>query len=445
MTRNPSLATGSRGGQPGIMKRLPVELHPDASRVVIRPFFPADDPLALTMPERSRLQRIVDRVLSMDHAAVSAYLAQTLLPFEDRSYFVEKLLLARFEEINGRIIAKCSATREQALLIGAFFHQEYSYEAAALFNPSAVPHPDQTGLPPGSLRFVLSLRGGGEGHISSVTFRTGSYNIKTGLTIDAPSRQVVAHRLERDPNPSASDGSIRIVCNEGDDLSERVLFPVTAQQRNGIEDLRLVRFVEDDGSSRYLGSYTAYDGRAIAPELLTTDDFRTFNLHRMEGPGANNKGLAFFPRRIDGKYALLCRHDDESIWLALSDNLHHWGESVTVVSPRYPWEFIKIGNCGSPIELDEGWLVITHGVGAVRNYAIGACLLDKKDPSRLLARTPEPLLRAQADERSGYVPNVVYSCGSLVHDRVLLLPYAIADSYTTFATVPIDRLLATMQ
>ena len=209
---------------------------------------------------------------------------------------------ARFEEVDGRLIGECSATHEQALLIGAYLHQEYSYEAAALFNPSAVPHPDQSNLPQGSLRFVLSLRGVGEGHISSVTFRTGIYNPGTGLSVDPPSRHVVAHRLERDPTAVTGDGRIRIVCDEGHDLSERVLFPVTAQQRNGIEDLRLVRFIDDDGRSRYLGTYTAYDGRVIAPELLTTDDFRTFNLHRMEGPGAVNKGLAFFPRRIDGKY-----------------------------------------------------------------------------------------------------------------------------------------------
>jgi predicted GH43/DUF377 family glycosyl hydrolase len=427
------------------MDRVALELHPDASRVVMRPFLPANDPLTLSDPERSRLQRIADRILALDETTAAAYLVQALRPFEDRAFPVELIFDARFEEVNGRIIGECSASRTKTQLIGAYLHQEYSYEAAALFNPSIVPHPDQANLPEGSLRFVMSLRGVGEGHISSVTFRTGIYNASTGLSVDTPSSHTIAHRLERDPDAGDGDGSIWISCDEGHDLSERVLFPVTAQQRNGIEDLRLVRFVEDDGSSRYLGTYTAYDGRVIAPELLTTGDFATFNLHRMEGPGAINKGLAFFPRRIDGKYALLCRHDDENIWFAVSDSLQHWGESVSVVAPRYPWEFIKIGNCGSPIELDEGWLVITHGVGAVRNYAIGACLLDKTDPSKLLARTPEPLLRATAHEREGYVPNVVYSCGSLVHDRTLLLPFAIADSYTTFATVPVDRLLAIME
>lgn len=445
MTAEAPSTRKARAAHDEVMTRLSLELHPDASRVVIRPFLPADDPLTLTDPERSRLQRIADRILALNSAEVSAYLEQTLLPFEDRSFTVEQMFQTRFEEVDGRIIGECSATRDQALLIGAYLHQEYSYEAAALFNPSIVPHPDQSNLPQGSLRFVLSLRGVGEGHISSVTFRTGLYDIGNGLSMDPPSPHLVAHRFERDPAAIACDGRIRIVCDEGHDLSERVLFPVTAQQRNGIEDLRLVHFIDDDGGSRYLGTYTAYDGRVIAPELLTTDNFRTFNLHRMEGPGAVNKGLAFFPRRIGGKYGLLCRHDDENIWFAVSNNLHHWGASISVVAPRYPWEFIKIGNCGSPIELDEGWLVITHGVGAVRNYAIGACLLDKNDPSKLLARTREPLLRATAGERAGYVPNVVYSCGSLVHEGTLLLPYAIADSYTTFATVPVDRLLAIME
>jgi predicted GH43/DUF377 family glycosyl hydrolase len=223
-----------------------------------------------------------------------------------------------------------------------------------------------------------------------------------------------------------------------------VLFPITMRQRHGIEDLRLVRFTDDDGNITYFGTYTAFSGAAIRQEILRTTDFKTFELTALHGDAATGKGMALFPRRIDGRYAMLGRQDHENISLLTSSNLYDWRGGITIVTPRWPWEYVQIGNCGSPIEIDEGWLVITHGVGPVRTYCIGACLLDRDDPSKLLARTTEPLIRPSPAERYGYVPNIAYTCGAMVHGRTLILPYALADSFSTFATVSLDRLLAGM-
>jgi predicted GH43/DUF377 family glycosyl hydrolase len=228
-------------------------------------------------------------------------------------------------------------------------------------------------------------------------------------------------------------------------LSETVIFPVTPSQRNGIEDLRLVRFVEEDGSAIYHGTYTAFSGQGIHQELLTTRDFHSFDLTPIHGHAAGGKGMALFPRRVGGRYAMLGRRDNETISLLFSDSLHTWEDGTQVIAPRWPWEFVQVGNCGSPIEIEEGWLVLTHGVGAMRNYTLGACLLDRADPTKLLARLPTPLVWPDAGERAGYVPNVTYSCGAMVHGRTLVLPYAIADTLTTFATMPLGALLAAMR
>jgi predicted GH43/DUF377 family glycosyl hydrolase len=238
---------------------------------------------------------------------------------------------------------------------------------------------------------------------------------------------------------------VRLFCDDGHDLSETVIFPITPSQRHGIEDVRLVRFVDDDGIATYFGTYTAFSGQSIRQELLRTTDFKTFELTGLQGAATANKGMALFPRRIAGRYMMLGRQDHENIWLLSSDDLYDWQGGTKIISPRWPWEFVQIGNGGSPIEIEEGWLVLTHGVGAVRNYCIGACLLDRKDPSKLLARTRHPLIRPTPEERYGYVPNIAYTCGAIVHRRTLILPFAVADSVTTFATVPIDQLLATME
>ena len=427
-----------------IALRLPILLKPDPSRVVIRPFIPAEDPPSTASKDRPRAQRIADRILALNDADLSIELERVSASLKERHRDVELVLERRFHEVNGLLIDHCSVRHEQALLIGAYFSEEYAFEAAALFNPSIVAHPDQTGVAVGAIRFVLSLRGVGEGHISSITFRTGMCGSDGSVIVDAPGQQAVAPRIESIPGGAADDPGVRIFCEKSDDLSEVVIFPITARQRHGIEDLRLVQFTDDDGNVTYYGTYTAYSGEAIRQELLRTTDFMTFELSALRGNATANKGMALFPRRIDGRYAMLGRQDHENLWFLTSDDIYNWQDGAKVLSPRWPWEFVQIGNGGSPIEVDEGWLVVTHGVGSVRNYCIGAALFDKKDPTKLLARMTQPLLRPSAEERYGYVPNVAYTCGAMVHGRTLIVPYAVADSITSFATVPLDRLFAAM-
>ena len=421
-----------------IMLHSPVILRPDPSRTVIRPFT-VGDPAAFAVAGHSRAQRVVDRVTALDDATVTRDLDRVLGSLGSRHRDVEATLLRQFAETEGLTLDRAATSRERALLIGAYFSEEYSFEAAALFNPSMVFHPDQAGVAAGSVRFAMALRGIGEGHVSSVTFRTGTWGPGGDVEIDPPSGLVVSPRIE------AVDGDVtRIHCPGSSNVSETVLFPVTASQRQGIEDLRMVRFVEEDGDIRYYGTYTAFDGASARSELLTAHDFRTFEMRPLKGSAAASKGMALFPRRIDGRYAMLARQDNENIWLLTSDDLYTWDGGARIIRPKWPWEFIQMGNCGSPIEIDEGWLVLTHGVGPVRNYCIGAALLDKRDPSKLLARMTLPLVHPSPKERDGYVPNVVYSCGAMVHDRTLLLPYGVADNFATFASVALDDLLAAM-
>lgn len=421
-----------------IMTHSALILRPDPSRTVIRPFEPGD-PKAFADPAHSRAQRIVDRVATLDDATLARDLDRVLGSLGSRHRDVEETLMRRFDEVAGLTIDRDATARERALLIGAYFSEEYSFEAAALFNPSMVLHPDQSDIAEGAVRFAMSLRGIGEGHVSSVTFRTGIWGPGNDVAIDPPSTTVVSPRIE------AVDGDVtRIHCPGSADISETVLFPVTPSQRQGIEDLRLTRFVEEDGDVRYYGTYTAFDGASARSELLTAHDFRTFEMRPLTGSAAASKGMALFPRRLDGRYAMLARQDNENVWLLMSDDLYAWDGGARLITPKWPWEFIQMGNCGPPIEIDEGWLVLTHGVGPVRNYCIGAALLDRADPSKVLARMTLPLVHPSPKERDGYVPNVVYSCGAMVHGRTLLLPYGVADSFATFASVRLDDLLAAM-
>ena len=406
---------------------------------------PSTETYKYAVPNRPRAQRIADRVLALDQASLRNELQRILADFSGRHRDVSSLFLRRFHEVEGIIVCECEVSHEQALLIGAHFCNEYSYEAAALFNPSIVPHPDQSNAPENSLRFILSLRGVGEGHISSLTFRTGICAADGTIAFNPVSPMPLVLETENISDQDGPNAGIRIKCDGSHDLSEIVIFPITPSQRGGIEDVRLVRFLEDDGRATYFGTYTAFSGQAVRQELLSTPDFRTFELKPLSGDATGSKGMALFPRRIGGRFAMLGREDNENIWLLTSTDIYEWNGGAKIVEPRWPWEFVQIGNCGSPIEIEEGWLVITHGVGAVRNYCIGACLLDRNDPSKLLARTRLPILRSDMDEREGYVPNVAYSCGAMVHDRTLVLPYAIADSFTTFATMSLDRLLAAME
>jgi predicted GH43/DUF377 family glycosyl hydrolase len=393
---------------------------------------------------RSRVERIIDRVLALapDELRIELDLALTSLAGRHRD--VERLLQRRFYDMGGRFVGARPVSADQALLVGACFAEEYSFEAAALFNPSIVAHPDQSGLPDGALRFVLSLRGVGEGHISSISFRTGQITSAGVLSVDPPSRWATSPTIERIPGGEPDDRGLRLFYGQSEDLSQIVIFPVSSRQRHGVEDLRLVHFTDDDGHSTYLGTYTAFSGETVRQELLRTDDFVTFELNALRGGASATKGMALFPRRLDGRYAMLGRFDHENIWLLRSNDLYAWERGEIIVSPRWPWEFIQIGICSPPIEIEEGWLVITHGVGPVRNYCLGACLLDKQDPSQVIARSTEPLIRPSCDTRDGYVPNVVYSCGAIVLGRTLFLPYGVADSFTAFATIPLEDLLATM-
>ena len=440
-TKSPETSAGSGIPSKDVMTYLPIILRPDPARVVIRPFVPADDPAPR---ERPRAQRIADRVLALKGAELGIVLEPVMAGLCERHQDVEAVLLRRYHEVDGLLIDHCAITHEQSLLVGAYFSEEYAFEAAALLNPSMVMHPDQSGMVHGDVRFVLSLRGVGEGHVSSVTFRTGICRADGSISIDAPGLQTISPRIEMIPGGAPDDPGVRLSSDKSDDLSQAVIFPVTSRQRHGIEDLRLARFTDDDGNITYFGTYTAFSGEAIRQEILRTTDFKTFDLTALRGDAANGKGMALFPRRVDGRYAMLGRQDHENISLLTSTDLYEWQGGASIISPRWPWEYVQIGNCGSPIEIDEGWLVITHGVGPVRNYCIGACLVDRNDPSKLLARTTYPLVRPSPEQRFGYVPNIAYTCGAMVHGRTLVLPYALADSFTTFATVPLDRLLAAM-
>jgi len=425
-----------------LFKFSKLHLRPDPSRTVIKPFS-VEYPEPFRDTEHPRMRKVVERVLSLDPASRRADCEIAVTTLSERHRNVETMLLRRFEDVVACLPEDVAADHEQQLLIGAYLSAEYSFEAAALFNPSIVLRMNQDGAPKDGLNFILSLRGIGEGHVSSVTFRTGSWSASTGFQVDNASPWVTSPRIEG-PDESGQTGTTRVICEGSQDPSESVLFPVTKSQRQGIEDLRLVRFTEDDGTPSFLGTYTAFDGRAARCELFRGTGINTFEMTTLQGSVPASKGMALFPRRIDGRFHMIGRQDNENLWLIASDKLTVWNGGSKLIGPRYPWEFVQMGNCGSPIELDEGWLVITHGVGMMRNYCMGACLLDKADPGKLLARTAKPILRPSPSERSGYVPNVVYSCGAIVHDRTLLLPFGVADNFGSFASCRIDELLGRM-
>jgi predicted GH43/DUF377 family glycosyl hydrolase len=425
------------------MNRQALYLRPDPARVIVRPFKPATEPRDLNPTDKTRANHIVDRVLALDPEAVASQLADVLENFDGRHRNLLETFEARADVMEQALAAHGTFSNVQRQLIGAYFLNEYSFEASALFNPSIVPHPDQSDAPKGGLRFVLSLRAVGEGHVSSLTFRAGTIAADGSLSVDPTARLASSPRVSR--RISGPDGDhIELTFNPEEDLSERVIFPVTESQSNGIEDARFVHFSEGD-RKLYYATYTAYSGRAIRSELIETEDFLSFRMSPLKGAASQNKGMALFPRRIAGKYAMIARQDNENLYLIYSDDLHTWEGGQAILKPEFPWEFVQIGNCGSPIELDEGWLLLTHGVGPVRKYSIGAALLDKNDPSRVIARSREPLLRPRPSEREGYVPNVVYTCGAMRHNDQIILPYAVSDTFANFATIKISTLLNAMR
>lgn len=422
--------------------------------------------------------------------------------FGSRHFSIERYFLERCSEVSTLIPPDAKLSETRRLLIGTYFSEEYSLEAAALCNPSVVPCPDQSGLTEGALRIVLSLRAVGEGHISSVCFRCGVLTPDFELELSEPARWVVEPQMdvdetfiretfelkaremgigasflervmrhlpekfpltqlvaatvaeaEKTENPACAReaDSLQLLARSnfsvhfdpGQRYSERAIFPVSPSQTHGIEDARFVQFTEDDGTVHRYATYTAYDGRATFPQLIETPDFLHFRFHTLQGKAVQNKGMAMFPQRIGGRYTMLSRQDNENLRIMFSDDLYRWDSSEVIASPAHAWEFIKVGNCGSPIELNEGWLVLTHGVGAMRRYCIGAILLDKRDPRKVLGRLAEPLIEPSAED-PGYVPNVVYTCGGLVHRAHLFLPYATSDQFTSFAVVPVSDILREM-
>ncbi|MBL8552568.1 MAG: glycoside hydrolase family 130 protein [Hyphomonadaceae bacterium] len=424
----------------GLLRTYDLRLLATPSRVVIRPFHLAPEPRDLNPTQAGRAHRIIEAVRAMSDAEAARELAAVDADFATRHWQSRLVHRTRFERLARELGIGEALSEDKRLLIGAFFCHEYSYAAAAIMNPSIVPHTDQSGLMEGDQRFILSVRTVGEGHISSIAFREGILKADGELNLwPLPDLTIAAE--------SEDGGADRAVIARRPPtvpISGLVIFPFTRAQRNGLEDLRLVRF-DDEGEEVYYGTYTAYSGAEVRSELFTTRDFTTFSLETMEGEAARHKGMALFPRRIDGAYAMIGRQDGESIFFMQSDDLRRWDGGVRILAPTFPWELVQIGNCGSPIELDEGWLVLTHGVGAMRKYAIGAALLDKRDPTKVLGRLAEPLLSPLNENREGYVPNVVYTCGAMKHGDRLFMPFGVADSSVSFALVEIRSLLADMR
>ncbi len=418
-----------------------LRMSADASRVVMRPFHIAPEPRDLHAPQIARMKRIVDAVMAMSEEDCAAQLAEVNHDFEDRHWQSAQVYLKRFAHIADDLgMQKETLSTCRRELIGAYFCHEYSYAAAAIMNPSVVSHPDQSGLGQGDQRFLLSLRTVGEGHISSVSFREGILHGDDRLTIWPQSGPTIAAEAEQPINESCVIARRPASIN----ISGMVIFPFTAAQRNGLEDLRLVQFEDEKLGRMYYGTYTAYSGAGIGSELMTTSDFSSFTLEPMQGSAAKNKGMGLFPRRINGRYAMIGLQDGENLFYLESDDLLRWEGGELLMKPQYAWELVQIGNCGAPIELDEGWLVLTHGVGAMRKYSIGAVLLSKKNPMNMIGRLRRPLLEPSLLNRDGYVPNVVYTCGGLKHGSKLFMPYGVADSSVSFALIDIPWLLKEM-
>ena len=420
----------------------PLRLRADPSRVVVRPFHLA---WQATSSPPSRTERLVREVLALSASETSAELAAVLKDFEARHWQTRRVFMTRYDEIEEQLGLDGSVIGdEKRQLIGAYFCHEYSYAAAALMNPCVVPHLDQSGMPPGSMRILMSMRAVGEGHISSVAFREGIITTRNELKLAPEPPFATAADVSGPDQAALPEGPTTVFRHRDSTLSGTVIFPVTRAQSKGLEDLRLVQFSHDDGTVEWLGTYTAYNGSAIRSELMRTRDFRAFELVPMSGNASRNKGMALFPRKIDGQYMMIGRQDGENLYLIRSDDVLNWEEGERLLAPTFPWELVQIGNCGPPIETEEGWLLLTHGVGAMRKYSIGAVLLDRNDPSKVIGRTCEPILAAADQDREGYVPNVVYTCGGIRHADTLFIPYGVADSSIAFAFVSIRSLLAMM-
>lgn len=488
------------------MKSIPIKrtqhrLLPDAKRVLAKPYHPGEELLSPGVP---RAQLLLQRILAIPESLVGELCGDVMRRFEHRHDDFAHMLETNFELVAHYIPESTRISPERRCLIGAYFTHEYAVEAAALFNPSIVPAPDQTGVAKGALRFIMSLRAVGEGHLSSIEFRSGLLDAEGGVNIEPAGGRLIGGRrapatdiqkarfvaklhelgvdnaltsgvvskldntftheqleealvtLGRDgPSAALSFETIKVIrmlatsnyvttFPVDSDPSERVIFPAGPHETHGMEDARFVLFKDDDGTSKYYATYTAFNGFEILPQLIETRDFTRFRISTLNGSAAQNKGMALFPRRINGKFVMLSRKDRENLHLATSDDVHHWEDVVELFRPQQPWELLQIGNCGSPIETEAGWLVLTHGVGPMRRYAIGAMLLNLEDPRRVIGHLTQPLLEPNEEEREGYVPNVVYTCGAIVHHDELIMPYGFSDAGICVARIAMADLLGAL-
>ncbi len=470
--------------------------YPDPKRVIARFFMPG---------ELDRAQSIIQKVINMSYEDTNMTLNQVLRDFSKRHRNITKIFENHFNNVRYILddlnIDPEFLSSEKKLLIGSYFTMEYAIESTAFFNPSIVEDPYQANLQEGQKRIIVSFRATGEGHISSIVFRSGIIDENNKLEFEPPGKlvdvpevvkrhiydkKIFCKKLEEmkiykdiigmvmdnlgdnflygelqasieEVSKSTSlsytrkkviqainwlaDSHYEITFSLDTALSERVIFPVSYSESNGIEDARFVRFTDDDGSVTYYATYTAYNGYTILPKLLETKDFYHFKIMPIHGEHAQNKGMSLFPKKIKGRYAIISRSDGVNNYIMFSDNINLWHDAQVIEEPLHPWEFIKIGNSGSPLETKEGWLIITHGVGPMRKYCLGVALFDLEDPTRVIARLKEPLLAPNNEEREGYVPNVVYSCGSIIHNGELIIPYGMSDFGSAFACISMDELL----
>jgi predicted GH43/DUF377 family glycosyl hydrolase len=470
------------------IKRSDIRIHANSKKVILLY-------LNLGVQEiAARPGKLVRRILTLEEDEVKQLHHHVMTDFKHRHRHFDQFLESHYHHIQSLIPQHAELSAERKQLIGAFFTKEYSIRTAALFNPSMVAHPDQSGMAIGDKRFIISLRAVGEGHISSIEFQSGVVSADGTIKLDKDSAYATRvtmvensfdtqkfkkrtavledfdHTIldelgatftkseytdkaaslllnydEKAQNILADlvDTNYDVTADPDSPLSERVIFPIAKQECNGMEDVRFVEFKEN-GKSTYIGTYTAYDGHRITPQLIITEDFLRFNIRTMYGEGVNGKGFALFPEKLNGQFVMLGRQGGEDLTIMFSDDLFIWKKFKTIYSPTLPWELTQVGNCGSPIKTDQGWLVITHGVGPLRKYAIGAILLDLENPMRVTKVLEQPFLSPNEEEREGYVPNVVYSCGSMVHNDLLVIPYAMSDSASTFATIGLAELLNNM-
>ena len=479
------------------VKRKKKKILGDSSRVIAR----------LHIPDNAyRISKIIQRIVDLPEATVENLFEQIMLDFSERHKNIKRVFELHLNKVKEYVPWDTEISKTKEALIGAYFTMEYSIESAALFNPSIVPHPDQSHLDKGSMRFIMSLRATGEGHVSSIVFRSGRLDQDNTILFDPisdyvetpdlhldldydrhlfqqkltemdVSNEITAYLLDHLPEIFTykelrekiealisqpvftvarqnetfevmywlTNSNYETSFRSDNRISERVIFPVSKNESSGIEDARFVQFTDDNGEVTYYATYTAYNGFIILPQLIETKDFIKFNILTLNGKAVQNKGMALFPRKIDDRYVMLSRQDGENNHIMFSDNIHFWQESKIIQEPTLPWELIQIGNCASPLETDDGWIVLTHGVGPMRQYCIGAMLLDLENPARIIARLEEPLLAPREEEREGYVPNVVYTCGAIIHNNELVIPYAMSDIMSGIATVGVSDLINCMQ